>query len=132
MRVTVTVMKNEAEPRREGVSSQRIRNSSAYRAAMARAAKLLKKPQKLVKLADEGFLKAKKSRPAQLATMLDSLQTLLRLLKAYGNGGYRQLSWSSMVLIVAAIIYFVMPFDLIPDFLLAFGLMMTLPYWPGR
>ena len=44
-----------------------------------------------------------------------SLESMYRLLLAFWNGSYREIPWKSLVLIVVAIIYFVNPFDLIPD-----------------
>jgi uncharacterized membrane protein YkvA (DUF1232 family) len=41
----------------------------------------------------------------------------LRLIKAWATGDYRQAPWKSMALVIAAILYFVNPFDAIPDFI---------------
>ena len=43
--------------------------------------------------------------------------TLLRMLKAYINGEYRQIPWKSLLMIIGSLIYFMMPLDLIPDFI---------------
>jgi len=45
-----------------------------------------------------------------------------RLSKAYALGHYRDISWKTMLLVVAAIIYFVNPFDLLPDIIPIAGL----------
>lgn len=45
------------------------------------------------------------------------LGTLLRMLKAYINGNYRQIPFKSLLLIIGSLIYFMMPLDLIPDFI---------------
>jgi len=45
-----------------------------------------------------------------------------RLSKAYALGHYRDVSWKTMLLVVAAIIYFVNPFDLLPDIVPIAGL----------
>ncbi|PWJ59626.1 uncharacterized membrane protein YkvA (DUF1232 family) [Dyadobacter jejuensis] len=50
------------------------------------------------------------------------LQLLSRMVKAYAKGDYRDVSWRSMVSIVAVLIYFVSPVDLVPDFLPVLGL----------
>jgi uncharacterized membrane protein YkvA (DUF1232 family) len=39
----------------------------------------------------------------------------------YATGEYREVPWKSLTLIVAAVLYFVMPIDLIPDFLVGVG-----------
>lgn len=45
-----------------------------------------------------------------------------RLLKAYAQGRYNQIPWKSILLIIAAIIYFISPIDLLPDILPITGL----------
>lgn len=52
---------------------------------------------------------------------LGDLYTLLRLLTAYATGEYREIALRSMVAVVAALIYFVNPMDVIPDFVATFG-----------
>ena len=42
---------------------------------------------------------------------------LLRLLQAYLHGEYTRIPWASVVSATAAVLYFVMPIDLIPDFI---------------
>jgi uncharacterized membrane protein YkvA (DUF1232 family) len=56
------------------------------------------------------------------ATIKDKFLVLGRLLKAYTTGHYREVPWRSMLVIIAAIIYFVSPIDLIPDFIPLTGL----------
>src|SRR5436190_3633769 len=43
------------------------------------------------------------------------LQAMLRLIRAYFRGEYRNVSQNALVIIVAAVSYLVDPFDLIPD-----------------
>ncbi|HJX25837.1 MAG TPA: YkvA family protein [Chthoniobacterales bacterium] len=49
------------------------------------------------------------------------LQTMLRLIRAYSRGEYRHVTESTVVVIVAAIIYLVNPLDLIPDAIPSLG-----------
>ena len=42
---------------------------------------------------------------------------LFRLMKAYYSGDYRDIPWGSIVMATGAIIYFVSPIDLIPDWI---------------
>lgn len=44
-----------------------------------------------------------------------------RLLKAFVKGKYTSIPWKPMLLITAAILYFINPADLIPDWILAVG-----------
>lgn len=56
-----------------------------------------------------------------LAEVWDSLLTLFRLLRAYARGEYRNVPGKSLVLIIAAVLYFLMPIDLIPDIIIGVG-----------
>ncbi len=48
--------------------------------------------------------------------------TLGRLAKAYASGRYKQVPWQSMLILLAAVIYFVNPLDLVPDIVPLLGL----------
>ena len=114
-------MDNDPGSSSSNINPQRIRKSAAYRAALARSAKVLRKPEKLQRLIGEATAKINRVGKGPLADVRDSLYTLFRLLGAYGNGRYRDVSGSSLMLVVAAIGYFVMPLDLLPDILLGLG-----------
>ena len=57
-----------------------------------------------------------------LAEFQNGVQLLIRMVRAYASGEYRAISWKSLVSIVAVLIYFVSPIDLIPDFLPVIGI----------
>ena len=57
-----------------------------------------------------------------LKTILDDLQTIFRLVHAWLKGEYRDVSKKSLVVLVGALVYFLMPFDAIPDFIPVIGL----------
>jgi uncharacterized membrane protein YkvA (DUF1232 family) len=57
-----------------------------------------------------------------LAQFQGNVQLLIRMVRAYASGEYRNISWKSLVSIVAVLIYFVSPIDLIPDFLPVIGI----------
>jgi uncharacterized membrane protein YkvA (DUF1232 family) len=48
---------------------------------------------------------------------IDALMAFIRLVLAWVRGEYRDISTKTVVMIVAAIIYFVTPFDAVPDFI---------------
>ncbi|MEL6824279.1 MAG: YkvA family protein [Calditrichota bacterium] len=51
------------------------------------------------------------------------LQTLIQMLMAYRSGDYRKLPWKTLIAAMGAVLYFVNPLDIIPDFLGFFGFM---------
>ena len=60
-------------------------------------------------------------RGARISDVVDDLQTLVRLMNAWVRADYREVPRSSIVVVVAGILYFVVPSDLVPDFILAVG-----------
>ena len=62
-----------------------------------------------------------KENSEKLDDVLDELKTAFRLIKAWVSGSYRRIPTKSIVLIVAAIMYFLNPFDVVPDFLVHVG-----------
>ena len=54
--------------------------------------------------------------------LIENAKIFMRMVKAYANGTYRDVQLKSIVFIVAALLYFVMPLDLIADFIPVTGL----------
>ncbi len=106
---------------RKRISGQKVEKSSSFKSAKDAANEYAENPGKLNELLDQATKKAQSSK-GRLAEIWDSLLVSFRLLRAYATGQYRDIPWSSLLSIVAAVIYFVMPLDLIPDFILALGL----------
>lgn len=96
-------------------------NSRAYRRAKKMAAGLIAVPEKLLALVTQVTDKSSRLASGRIVELLESLTAITRLIKAYAAGEYRDISLESVLLIIASLIYFVMPFDAIPDFLLNFG-----------
>jgi len=71
-------------------------------------------------LMQEAIAKAEQHRKV-LSKIWDDLQTLFRMVRASAAGDYTRLPWQTLVFAVAAVVYFVNPFDLIPDFFPASG-----------
>lgn len=56
-----------------------------------------------------------------LSAVWDDLRTMMRLLLHWVDQSYRRVSWTPLALMVAALLYFVVPADIIPDTLGALG-----------
>lgn len=56
-----------------------------------------------------------------MAQIQGDFRTMLRMVRAWAMREYRTVPWKTLVYIVAAIIYFVNPIDLIPDVLAGIG-----------
>lgn len=56
-----------------------------------------------------------------MTAVWDDLRTMLRLLARWADQSYQRISWTPLLLIVAAVIYFITPTDVIPDVLGALG-----------
>ena len=59
---------------------------------------------------------------ARFRAVREDLRLLISLLQAYYRGEYTDVSKRTLVTIAAGVLYFLMPLDVIPDFLLGLGL----------
>lgn len=98
-----------------------VKNSRAYSRALNTAKDYLKDRQSLLQLADRAWDRGHKYPVAAMAEIWQSVKDLIRLVRAYAQGDYRELSWQTLLLMVTALVYFVIPTDLIPDILLGWG-----------
>ena len=114
-------------------SPLQIIKSLMFRTLTYRAAGFLGKPFMLFKVSRDALRKA--GEDASLKGMADgfveNVKRLVRLVQAYAAGEYRGLDRSNMILVVAAILYFLSPIDIIPDFIPMIGLLddITLITW---
>jgi uncharacterized membrane protein YkvA (DUF1232 family) len=101
---------------------ERIVGGWLFAALLSRAAQYAKNPDKLKDLTTKARQKAESAGSGgPLKDVWESLLTLLRLIRAYAKGEYRQIPWHNLVLIVAAVLYFLTPVDVIPDFIVGMG-----------
>ena len=86
-----------------------------FRSYLLRARKLLRDPSAIDELTQHARSKASGSPNSRIRALGERIKLLGRLVRAYANGSYREITVGNVVLIVAAILYFVTPIDLIPD-----------------
>jgi len=85
-----------------------------------KALKYIKDKEKSKRLIDEAVHKSRNEDSGNKELKSD-LSLSISLFKAYISGEYRDISKTTIIKIVAAILYFVNPFDVVPDFILYAG-----------
>jgi uncharacterized membrane protein YkvA (DUF1232 family) len=86
------------------------------------AKKYLEHPQQAEGLLKQAIQKANNNR-GFLGEAWEKLQLLFELIRAYSKGEYREVSKRNLLTVIGAIIYFVFPFDIIPDFITGLGIL---------
>lgn len=77
-------------------------------------------PERASRLLDEAAQKGERHKRA-FGNLWSDFVDVVRLLRAWNRGQYRGLRWSTILSSLAALIYFVNPFDLVPDIFPIFG-----------
>lgn len=77
--------------------------------------------KKILDKKDEIKAKAKKLNPNTFRKLINRVDLALMLINDYWNKKYTKVPWKTIAMIVLAISYFILPFDLIPDFLQPLG-----------
>lgn len=84
--------------------------------AKAKAEKLIESNEQLQELISAGSEKATQKKE-QMKDVWSDLQTLLSLVTAWWKKDYQEIPWKTILYAAAAIVYFVSPIDLVPDFI---------------
>jgi len=92
-----------------------------FATAVANAKMYLENPLRLRALFNEAVAEAASIPREPFGDTWPYFQAMLRLIRAYSDGAYREIPDSTFVVIVAAIVYLVNPLDVIPDALPALG-----------
>jgi uncharacterized membrane protein YkvA (DUF1232 family) len=95
-----------------------------FQMALQKASKMLGKKSRLLLLLVQlgNKLRGVNWQAIKSEAVKEKFFILGRLVKAYTLGRYRIVPWKAMLSVVAALIYFVSPIDLIPDFIPVTGL----------
>jgi uncharacterized membrane protein YkvA (DUF1232 family) len=99
------------------------RLSIYFNYALAQARELFSNREKLLNTVDKAFRKVTdiEGGEGEIRGLANKVKIFIRMIKAYIEGEYREVPWKTMLIILAGLIYFVNPFDLIPDFLPGVG-----------
>ena len=82
----------------------------------------LDNPKRTEGLLKKAFLKAKNNK-GTLGEAWEKLQLFFDLVQAYSKGDYRKVAPATILTIIGAILYFVSPLDVVPDFLVGLGIL---------
>jgi uncharacterized membrane protein YkvA (DUF1232 family) len=106
---------------KSAVSQNEITESAAFRRATSDAESYARDPRRLRKLFEDAVGKINHIPRGPFADTWPYLMAMIRLIRAYHRGEYRDISSQNLRTIVSALIYFVSPFDVIPDWIPVFG-----------
>jgi len=113
---------NENKSSEEDYNSNWVSKSSKFGKLVKKAEFYLKNPNELNQMLTEAYNKAtNESGNKTVADMWGNLQTLFRMVRAHFNKEYTGLGTTKLIIGIGVILYFLIPFDLIPDFLPVMG-----------
>ncbi len=101
---------------------EQILASVFYKRSQGKAGRVMQDPAGLLNLLKSVFNKVNRSGGGgTLGGIRAKLNSVVGLVKNYASGEYRDVSKGSIISVVAALIYFVSPVDLVPDFIPMLG-----------
>jgi len=121
---TKAVSRKKAAPvkaKKNPLSDFKKRMDAEFASALVSAKTYVSNPARLRGLFDEAAKEADAMPREPFHETWPYLQTMLRLIRAYSEGKYRDVPESTLTVMVAAIVYLVNPLDVIPDALPALG-----------
>ena len=97
---------------------------SSIKEYISKAKNIINDDEKLKKLIEDVLKKLQEisSDKKTSVKLNDSLRLFIRIINAYTSKEYTYVPWKTICLIVAGLIYFIYPVDLIPDFIPVSGL----------
>jgi uncharacterized membrane protein YkvA (DUF1232 family) len=106
------------------MKNEKKRKNLSFKNALLRAKGILKDRQQSERLVRNArrVLENRVSLSRRIKGVQDKIKIFIRMLKAYYTGQYREIPWKSIVFITAALLYFIAPFDMVPDFIPVTGL----------
>jgi uncharacterized membrane protein YkvA (DUF1232 family) len=93
--------------------------SASFNKAKNKARSVLQDQERVIKLLETSKEKIRNLELGEneLKGVLSYIKTFIRMLRAFKSGQYQDIPWVTILMIASALIYFVTPLDLIPDFI---------------
>jgi len=98
-------------------AAKRTQMLQALQRGLLRAEELVRNPKEFLRVLEIVERRLDRVQAGALTPLKHDLQTLLRMLRASGEGRYRDVSTKNLLLAAAGVAYLVSPLDVIPDFL---------------
>ncbi len=122
-------LRNRLEPKtryalRNEKEKHHLGKGGYFKRFIALAIVIVSKKDQLLSLGQQLYTKLQddEARQSLKEDAIGQYDTMRRLIKAYANGHYKEFPYTSILKIVAAVVYFVSVVDLIPDFIPVLGL----------
>ncbi len=100
----------------------RVLKSVFFEKATGKAGRYAKNSNSLLQLLKNVLSKTNSLKGAGLEGLKERVGLLTKLLRAYAKGQYRTIPWKTLTRIIAVLVYFLSPIDVIPDLLPVVGL----------
>jgi len=101
-----------------------MKDSELLNKYLVKAKSILKDKKKLESLIQKVLVKLKdlSKDKKSIKDFSEHISLFVRVIESYSSGKYTYVPWKSIALIVAGILYFTYPMDLIPDFIPVAGI----------
>ena len=101
----------------------KISKNALFNVFIGRATQLLGRPFKVVTVLNEvaNKLASKERETNKFRQLFEVALTLVRLVRSYVSGEYREISTSTIISGLAVLLYVLSPIDLVPDFIPVVG-----------
>lgn len=112
-------------PTIEGLDSDQVERladvSDHFKKLEGQAAKITSQDVDDLITRGEEIHKKTKEVPGTLKRFANQIGLLFEMVKDYSNGSYKEIPFLSIAMVVVALVYFLSPIDLIPDFIPVIG-----------
>lgn len=92
-----------------------------FKESEAEAEEVLKSPEETSKKIQDAFVKLEGIKDGPIKMMFEDIKLMVDIIKDYINGTYKEVPQYTIIAILGALIYFLSPFDIIPDFIPGVG-----------